>query len=133
MSLSFTHTRLMVSDMAASIHFYRDVLGLELHTRTEDDIYVEFKASPAILSLYRRELMSEIVGTTHLPPLGSAQDGVLIWFGVENVDAFCERLHTHGVTLVAPPTDRPAWGLRTAHFRDPDGHLIEIGHGIPMA
>ena len=31
-----------------------------------------------------------------------------------------------GARPVAPPVDRPAWGIRTAHYRDPDGNLVEI-------
>jgi catechol 2,3-dioxygenase-like lactoylglutathione lyase family enzyme len=26
--------------------------------------------------------------------------------------------------------DRPEWGIRTAHFRDPDGNLIEINQPL---
>jgi len=30
------------------------------------------------------------------------------------------------------PTDRSVWGIRTAHFRDPDGNLIEINHALKI-
>ena len=132
MNMQFSHTRLMVADMAASIHFYHDLLGLPIHTRTEGDIYVEFAPSPATLSLYRKDFMTGIVGTAELPTTAQAQDAVLIWFGVDNVDEVYETLRAKGVNFVVPPTDRAAWALRTAHLRDPDGNLIEIGHYIPM-
>jgi lactoylglutathione lyase len=45
---------------------------------------------------------------------------------VDNVDEVYQRLKDHNGILMAPPTDRPDWGIRTAHFRDPDGNLIEI-------
>src|SRR6185503_20717148 len=32
--------------------------------------------------------------------------------------------------VIMPPTDRP-WGMREIHVRDPNGHVIRFGHGIP--
>jgi catechol 2,3-dioxygenase-like lactoylglutathione lyase family enzyme len=130
--MQFTHIRLMVADMAASVRFYRDILGLALTMGGEDDVYTEFAASPTILSLFRKDMMSSSVGTDALPARASAQDSVLLWFGVDDVDALHVALAAKGVSFVTPPTDRPAWGLRTIHFRDPDGNLIEVGHDIPM-
>jgi len=46
---------------------------------------------------------------------------------VEDVDACCERLQVQGVELLNGPIDRP-WGIRTASFRDPGGHIWEIAH-----
>lgn len=44
---------------------------------------------------------------------------------VEDVDAMCAKLIAGGVTLLNGPMDRP-WGIRTASFRDPAGHIWEI-------
>lgn len=44
---------------------------------------------------------------------------------VDDVDAMCEVLAERGVTLLNGPVDRP-WGIRTASFRDPGGHIREI-------
>jgi uncharacterized glyoxalase superfamily protein PhnB len=38
-----------------------------------------------------------------------------------------EELKRRGAELVNGPMDRP-WGIRTASFRDPAGHLWEIAH-----
>ena len=46
---------------------------------------------------------------------------------VENVDAMCAELSRRGVDLLNGPMDRP-WGIRTACFRDPAGHIWEIAH-----
>jgi uncharacterized glyoxalase superfamily protein PhnB len=46
---------------------------------------------------------------------------------VDDVDAVCAELARRGVTLLNGPVDRP-WGVRTAAFRDPDGHVWEIAH-----
>ena len=42
-----------------------------------------------------------------------------------DVDAVCAELATRGVTLLNGPMDRP-WGVRTASFVDPGGHIWEI-------
>jgi catechol 2,3-dioxygenase-like lactoylglutathione lyase family enzyme len=47
-------------------------------------------------------------------------------FAVDSVDRVCDELRDKGVSLETEPQDRPVWGVRTAHFRDPDGNLIEI-------
>ncbi|MGW2082190.1 VOC family protein [Streptomyces sp. NPDC001939] len=44
---------------------------------------------------------------------------------VDDVDAMCKALTARGVTLLNGPMDRP-WGIRTASFRDPGGHVWEI-------
>jgi uncharacterized glyoxalase superfamily protein PhnB len=44
---------------------------------------------------------------------------------VEDVDAACRELAGLGVALLNGPMDRP-WGIRTAAFADPDGHVWEF-------
>jgi hypothetical protein len=54
---------------------------------------------------------------------------VVLAAGVKDVDAAYEELKAKGVTFLRPPTDQP-WGLRTAHFADPEGNLWEINQSI---
>jgi len=49
--------------------------------------------------------------------------------GVDDVDAVCEDLASRGVELLNGPMDRP-WGMRTAAFADPDGHVWEVGAAV---
>jgi uncharacterized glyoxalase superfamily protein PhnB len=44
---------------------------------------------------------------------------------VDDVDARCAELARRGVDLLNGPMDRP-WGVRTASFVDPAGHIWEI-------
>ena len=74
--------------------------------------------------------MSEAVGTSHLPAEVNAQDKICLVFAVENVDAICQQLKTREIQLAVEPTDHADWGVRTAHFRDPDGNLIEINQPL---
>ena len=53
----------------------------------------------------------------------------LLAVSVADVDGAYADLKAKGVTLVRPPTDQ-SWGLRTAHFTDPEGNLWEINQPI---
>ena len=46
---------------------------------------------------------------------------------VDDVDEVYQELRGKGVELVVEPMDR-WWGIRTASFRDPAGHIWEIAH-----
>jgi catechol 2,3-dioxygenase-like lactoylglutathione lyase family enzyme len=62
--------------------------------------------------------------------VATADDGSRFQFTirVDDVDEACAELATRGVTLLNGPMDRP-WGIRTASFTDPDGHIWEIANG----
>jgi catechol 2,3-dioxygenase-like lactoylglutathione lyase family enzyme len=49
---------------------------------------------------------------------------------VDDADATCAQLRARGVTLLNGPVDR-AWGLRTAAFEDPAGHIWEVASELP--
>jgi uncharacterized glyoxalase superfamily protein PhnB len=53
-----------------------------------------------------------------------------IW--VDDADAACAELARRGVDLLNGPMNRE-WGLRTATFADPDGHIWEIAQSLPKA
>jgi lactoylglutathione lyase len=44
---------------------------------------------------------------------------------VDDVDEVCQELREKGVTLLTEPQDR-WWGVRSASFVDPGGHIWEI-------
>jgi lactoylglutathione lyase len=113
---------LFVSDLEASIRFYRDVLGLPFRFAT--DSYAEFATEGAKFSLYARSHLPELIGReAPSGPAGWPQGEVC--FLCEDVDAEHERLLAAGVQVLAPPTDRP-WGERTLHVADPDGWVVEL-------
>jgi len=53
-----------------------------------------------------------------------------VW--VDDADAVCAELATHGIELLNGPMNRE-WGMRTASFTDPDGHIWEIAQKLPEA
>ena len=116
-------TVIFVRDLARCMTFYRDTLGLHVATSDANSVafrlenqYVLLLALPAAADLIRAEV-------TTLSSEGGPR--VLLAAGVEDVDATYQELVAKGVTFLRPPTNQP-WGLRTAHFADPEGHLWEI-------
>lgn len=61
-------------------------------------------------------------------PEASREAGARLQFTIEvdDVDAMCAELATRGVELLNGPMNRP-WGVRTASFQDPGGHIWELG------
>lgn len=126
MELTFTYARMLVENYAACFRFYRDTLGLELVWGDENTGYAEFQSGGVKVALFARQQMAQAVASDHLPSDADAQDRVALIFAVANVDEAYQHLSTKGVTFITEPTDRPDWSVRTAHFRDPSGNLIEI-------
>lgn len=125
----YTHTRLLVDDLQACLRFYRDVLDFPVALQAED-VYVEFDTGSVRLALYGRRMMSEVTGESGT---AAGADRLALCITVDDVDAAYAKLTARGVPFVKAPHDRPVWALRVAHFRDPDGNLIEISQSIPMA
>lgn len=123
-----THVRLLVDDYAGAFTFYRDVLGLEPTFGDEDSGYADFETGDVTVALFDAAEMTEALdGDT---PSTRGRDQVAVVFRVDDVETVGVELRSNGVDLVAPPTDRPEWGIRTIHCRDPDGNLLEFNEPL---
>jgi lactoylglutathione lyase len=115
---------LFVSDLDRSRAFYRDVMGLESPSgHSGNDAYFTF--GPDGLLLIDSATADDLLGpanTDHEPARGARS--VLV-APVPDVDAAYAELSSRGAEFIRPPEDR-AWGLRCAHFKDPDGNVWEI-------
>ncbi|MFD7908224.1 VOC family protein [Kitasatospora sp. NPDC059747] len=127
------YPRLLVTRFAECFGFYRAVLppltGAVLVKGAPEGPYANWDVDDqAVLVLYDRAAMAATLGTTDLPVRAAAQDSAMLAFRVDDVDAALALCLAHGGTLAVPATDRPEWGpnLRSAHLRDPDGHLVEL-------
>lgn len=127
--MDLSHVRLLARDFGASLRFYRDVVGLDVRTGDESGPYSELLAGPTVLALFDAGLMSQALGWSAdtAPRVG---DRAVICFAVEDVDAAFAQLKRRGGEVVAEPRDRREWQIRTAHFRDPEGNLIEINQPL---
>lgn len=123
--MKFTHIRLLVdqADFAACFNFYKNTLSFAVTWGESDASYASFDTGETNLSINAYHIMGDALG---LPPNPAKIDRALLIFEVDDVDAKYDELKSRGVTFTHPPEDHPAWGIRTAHFRDPAGNLLEI-------
>lgn len=115
---------LVVSDLARSVAWYRDVLGAELVR--------EYGGTSAVFTLLGNWLLlvtgggptEDKPGVTFAPPDPLTASAQLI-FRVPDAQAAYATLTARGAEFLTPPKH---WdhGETRAFFRDPDGHLFEI-------
>lgn len=115
---------LFVEDLEAARRFYGDVF--QLPVVYEDDNSTVFEFGDTVVNLLKTSAAPSLVAPAAVAP---PESGARFQFtlAVDDVDAMCEELKTRGVELLNGPMDRP-WGVRTASFRDPGGHIWEIAH-----
>ena len=111
-------------DLAAARQFYLDVFALPVYF--EDDASVVFNFGNTLINLLAATAAPELIEPAVVaPPVAGSRQQLTI--EVDDVDATCAMLLARGVELLNGPMDRP-WGIRTASFRDPGGHIWEIAH-----
>ena len=116
-------TTLFTEDLAASKAFYLKVFGLPIIFENEDSAV--FKIGGTMINLLLITQANELIEPAKV---GTRDAGSRVVFSVEvdDVDAMCAKLVSLGVTLLNGPMNRP-WGILTASFCDPSGHIWEIG------
>jgi len=111
----------IVSDREAAIHWYRDVLGLEVLRDEPETGYVEVSLGPGTVALslisprpeWGEPLYSETLRRVGLPT------GII--FRTDSVRALQLRLEHAGVHITQEFSHEP-WGRNVVRFTDPDGN-----------
>ena len=113
---------LFVEDLAAAKEFYARVFGLPVVFEDPDSVVFRFGAM--LVNLLTTTAAPELIGPGRVasPEAGSRFQFTI---DVDDIDAMCAELSARGVKLLNGPIDRP-WGVRTASFQDPAGHIWEI-------
>jgi catechol 2,3-dioxygenase-like lactoylglutathione lyase family enzyme len=113
---------LFVEDLAVTKQFYGEVFALPLIF--EDDSSAVFNFGNTLVNLLKATEAPELIEPASV---ASREAGSRVQFTIEvdDVDAMCAELAKRGVKLLNGPIDRP-WGIRTASFMDPGGHIWEI-------
>jgi len=124
--MRYLHTMVRVSDLDASLRFYRDLLGLEEVRRMENEAgryTLVFLAAPADRDRSAAERSPEVELTFNWDPedYGGGRNFGHLAYKVEDIYAACQRLMDGGVTINRPPRDG-----RMAFVRSPDGISIEL-------
>jgi catechol 2,3-dioxygenase-like lactoylglutathione lyase family enzyme len=113
---------LFVEDLAVTKQFYSKVFGLPVVY--EDNNSAVFKFGDTLINLLKISEAGVLIGPTSVASR-EAGSRFVFTINVDDVDAMCTELTARGVKLLNGPMDRP-WGIRTASFVDPGGHIWEI-------
>ena len=122
--MKYLHTMVRVTDLDASLAFYRDALGLDVVRRSEHEagrftlVYLAAAGDhEAQVELTYNWPDTEGRGETYT---GGRNFGHLA-YAVPDIYAACQRLMDHGVLINRPPRDG-----RMAFVRSPDNISIEL-------
>ena len=117
---------LFVEDPKRSKTYYERVF--EGPVLFEDESSVAFRFGDVIVNLLATPSAHELIEPA---PVGRAEAGsrLQLTIFVEDANAVIEQLRERGVELLNGPIDRP-WGMRTAAFAGPDGHVWEIAQQL---
>jgi len=119
-ALELNHAMVYSRDIAASLKFYRDRLGLKLIEQMNYrnvTVYARLRALRGTGTL----ALHAVEPGKSLPP----GDGVRLYFEVKNLDSSCAKLQEEGVTFSKLPKLMP-WGWKHAYLDDPDGHEVSL-------
>src|SRR5215469_4414633 len=137
-----SHVAIGVSDMARSLPFYRDALGLQVMLDTEEKVgngsrhavYMRWGAGQGFLVL-SQTLGREPSGK----PLRLHQVGLHHFaFWVDDLEKRVEKLKSLNVKIIVPPyaADSIAYGEKsggkvlTCLFEDPDGTILQFDQRV---
>ena len=127
--MKYLHTMVRVTDLEASLAFYRDALGLEVKSIREvppGRYTLAFLHAPG-------DPEAQVELTYNWDPeayTGGRNFGHLA-YQVDDIYAMCARLQQHGVQILRPPRDG-----RMAFVRSPDQisiELLQAGPALPPA
>ncbi|MDP2006939.1 MAG: VOC family protein [Rubrivivax sp.] len=132
--MKYLHTMVRVTDIEASLRFYRDALGLDLLSRRDNEagrFTLVFLAAPG-------DHGAQVELTYNWPAADGTAEAYTggrnfghLAYAVNDIYASCQRLAEHGVLINRPPRDG-----RMAFVRSPDGisvELLQAGAALPPA
>lgn len=125
--MKYLHTMVRVTDLEASLGFYRDALGLTV-LRTKEHASGRFTlvylAAPG-----DEEAQVELTYNWDAEAYNGGRNFGHLAYAVNNIYTACEKLQAHGVAILRPPRDG-----RMAFVRSPDDISVELlqqGEALP--
>ena len=119
---------LIVSDIARSTAFYRDLLGFTIKTTVpgaEPFVFVMLERDGVLVFLNDVKAAVEDYPDAATRPFGGT---AALFFVVEGVDALHERVAPH--VSVIMPLKTQFYGMREFAVTDPDGHIITFAERV---
>ena len=117
--MKYLHTMVRVTDIDASLRFYRDALGLREISRKEvpqGRFTLVFLAAPG-----NDDAQVELTYNWDPESYSGGRNFGHLAYAVDDLYATCRRLQDHGVTILRPPRDG-----HMAFVRSPDDISIEL-------
>ena len=135
MSMQYLHTMVRVRDIAQSLQFYCDHLGLVEVSRRDypqGRFTLIFLAAPGDLAQAQQQSapLLELTHNWDTEDYHGGRNFGHLAYRVEDIYETCSRLMDAGVTINRPPRDG-----RMAFIRSPDGISIELlqkGDALPV-
>jgi lactoylglutathione lyase len=118
-TMKYLHTMVRVTDVAKSLHFYCEALGLKEVRRYESQqgrFTLIYLAAPG-----DEDAQVELTHNWDPEQYGIGRAFGHLAYEVDDIYAACRRLMEHGVAINRPPRDG-----RMAFVRSPDGISIEL-------
>jgi lactoylglutathione lyase len=122
--MKYLHTMVRVTDLEASLRFYRDALGLELLSRRDHDqgrYTLVFLAAPGDRAAQVELTYNWPAADGSTEAYGGGRNFGHLAYAVDDIYATCRRLQEHGVVINRPPRDG-----RMAFVRSPDQISVEL-------
>jgi lactoylglutathione lyase len=117
--MKYLHTMVRVTDVEASLKFYRDALGLALLSRRD---YPQGRFSLLFLAAPGdEEAQVELTYNWDPESYGVGRNFGHLAYAVDDIYAACQRLAAHGVTILRPPRDG-----HMAFVCSPDNISVEL-------
>ena len=117
---------LFVDDVEQSKAWYVAAFGLPV--TYEDDVSAVITLDNTIINLLKRSAADGLIAPAEVArPGGGSTAQYTFW--VEDVDTESADLTARGILLLNGPMNRD-WGMRTAAFADPDGHIWELAQSL---
>jgi len=100
-------------DVARSIKYYTEVLGFEEHWTWDEP--------PTFGGVVDGDT------TIFFCKGNQGHKGTWLAINVNNVDEYYEVIKAKNAEIISPPDTKP-WSMREMLVKDPDGHILRIGH-----
>ncbi len=143
-----SHFSITVRNLERSIAFYRDVIGLPIVVRNEEDMSPMGKGWRKVAFLRWVEgPLSTCLVLDEWPPKDTIDKGAAqmfqiglnhFSFWVSDLDAIAKRAREAGSTFIVEPLNSGTEGygeppgklVRTAIFQDPDGNVVQLDQRV---
>jgi catechol 2,3-dioxygenase-like lactoylglutathione lyase family enzyme len=119
---SFTNLRsvLAVRDLAVSVRYYRDTLGLTLDSEAPGWAFLSRGRLQVMLGECTDAMRAEETG----------DHSYFAYVTVEGIDDLHRELSAKDIQIIHQLSDKP-WGMREFGVQTPDGHRIMFGESLP--